>query len=269
MHLRQTLYTLTDKRWRFREVLHLRATRRRAAADELAGLDGSYAEAEIEITKTSDTLSNAITLSSFTNLTKITITGRSTTIRSNPNTRHFILDTASTEFELSGVTLAGDSGGGVRITDGEPKFDGVTFSRINAADNSETDDQNGGAAGITSGTATFTNCTFTGCAATNGGALYVEGGEVTVSGGTFDGGTATTTENGGVMYIAGGRVNVSGSELKGATVSDNGGALYVSGGTLTFSGTMAFSGNKASNGGAIYFAGGTLAFPGSTAYILC
>lgn len=233
-----------------------------AFANDYSTTDSSYSEVVLELSA-NIRFDEAVTLDTYSNLTKVTINGASRTLTSAESARHFILNTSTPEFVLNSVTLAGNSGGGVSITDGAPTFDGVTFSRINAAENFAEEDQNGGAASITGGTVTFTNCTFTGCAATNGGALYVEGGAVTVSGGTFSGGTSTGTENGGVMYIAGGQVNVSDSSLNGATVSGNGGALYIEGGQATFSGATEFTSNKAANGGAIYFADGTLTFSGT------
>jgi len=86
----------------------------------------------------------------------------------------------------------------------------------------------------------------------DGGAVYVENGNATMSGGTIKNCTA---KNGGVFYVIGGDVEISGSALIKSNEAEYGGVAYVNVGTFTMSnGTI--ENNKASfNGGVAYVTG--------------
>ncbi len=101
---------------------------------------------------------------------------------------------------------------------------------------------------ITSGTITFSN--------------------IILSGGQYAGNS--DTQGGGAIYVSGSTLAVSGSvTFQSNTSSASGGAVYVNSGSTTFNGgTVNFTGNKTQNtgsGGAIY-TGGSLAF-GTTSYL--
>ena len=87
----------------------------------------------------------------------------------------------------------------------------------------------------------------------NGGAIYVTGGNFSMSGGTISGSDAT---NGGAVYVDGGTFTMTNGLINNNT-ADNGGAVYISGGSFElYGGTI--SNNGAINGGAAYIDGGNL-----------
>ena len=125
---------------------------------------------------------------------------------------------------------------------------------------------NGGEGGIAyvadGGTITIRGGTFTGGIASTGGAIVVDaGGILNIEGGEISG-NLVQTGNGGAIYVKnGGVVNITGGKISGnQVVTGNGGAIYVEAGGIVnlFGGTI--SGNTASGlGGGIYVEeGGTL-----------
>ena len=91
----------------------------------------------------------------------------------------------------------------------------------------------------------------------NGGAVYVNGGTFTMTGGTISGNTAS---NGGGVYVdAGGAFEMSGGTISGNTASNGGGGVYVDSGTFTASGAVQITENTGMSGGAasnVYLASG-------------
>lgn len=123
--------------------------------------------------------------------------------------------------------------------------------------------ENGGAIYMTAGKFTMSqadgdvqaiirNCTATG----NGGAVYLGGGTVTITGGTINNNNAG--ESGGAVYVNGGNVRVEGGTLSNNTAASNGGAVDINNGNYTMIGGTV-SGNTATNGagGGIYVAAET------------
>lgn len=209
------------------------------------------------------TLEETISLSNYSNISTLTITGGSgITLTSPSENRHIIADNAAVTFTLSGIRLTGDSGGGVLISEGENTFTGVTFRECTAVEDDE-GNTNGGAVLIKgTGSATFTGCTFTSNTATNGGAVYASGtGSAEFSGCTFTSNN-NSEENGGAIYSA---LTTNALSLTDTNTfngnyaaSGNGGALYIlSGSEVKLSGTDIFSKNyvTSGNGGAIYVDG--------------
>ena len=88
----------------------------------------TFTDVIIEV-RTNLTLEDIITLSSYSNISTLTIRGSSSniTLTSPSESRHIIADNSSMTFTLSGIRLAGDSGGGVIISEGETVFTNVTF----------------------------------------------------------------------------------------------------------------------------------------------
>ena len=107
-------------------------------------------------------------------------------------------------------------------------------------------------------------------ATTNGGGFYAEGGETSITGGTFGN---NESNNGGGMYVKDGTVGCSGTfSVVNNTATTHGGGLYTEGGETTISGgTIGSEGNAntAVNGGGIFMEGGVLTCnSGSVAYNL-
>jgi len=121
-----------------------------------------------------------------------------------------------------------------------------------------------------SGNVTVSGGSIAGNSATNGGAIYSATGAVAVSGGTIGGAEANTASaNGGAIYIGSGSATVSGGSIAGNSAT-NGGAIYSANGSVTVSGgtiggTQSDAGNTASeNGGAIYLYGGSARVSGGS-----
>ena len=99
---------------------------------------------------------------------------------------------------------------------------------------------------------------------TNGGALSIEGGNFTMSGGSIYNNTASL--NGGGVYVNGGTFIMNGGSIY-SNESPNGGGVYVNSGDATITGGnigLNEKGNKANtgNGGGIYVAGGNVNITG-------
>lgn len=202
------------------------------AANTMADEDSSYEEVVVLVTANrGGNLEETITLDSdtYSSLSSITISG-DVNLTAPENARHFILSTADQEITFNSVRFAGNNGGGVRVTAGNVTFTNVTFSRIDAAENSEEEDNNGGGVSVTGGEVTFTGITdFTGNTASNGGALSFTGGTVTFTGPAVF--TRNTAANGGAVYSAC-EENITFSDtvsFENNTAAANGGAMYVSG----------------------------------------
>ena len=99
--------------------------------------------------------------------------------------------------------------------------------------------------------------------------VSVDGGTLTMTGGYIVGGGNDNNSNGGGIYVNSGEVNISGGVIA-ANKSDNGGGIYVKSGTLNISGG-AVTGNSVydghnngaeRNGGGIYVESGTLNLSG-------
>jgi predicted outer membrane repeat protein len=119
----------------------------------------------------------------------------------------------------------------------------------------------GGAVYVSGGNATITGGTLlANKAEQNGGAICIEGGSFTISGGMIQGDNnhaLADAQLGGAVYVSGGNAHVNGGTLSGCS-ANSGGAIYVNGGTVTMLGGS-ITGNKATagNGGAIYVTGTT------------
>lgn len=148
------------------------------------------------------------------------------------------------------------NGGAVYMTAGTFNLKGTGSIK-----NCETDNLGGaiylGQTGTTKGTFNMENGRISSNKALsgNGGAIYLDGGNANVSGGTID---TNKSINGGGAYLSGGTLNVSGGTFKNNIATDNGGGAFVNSGNIEMSGGS-FDGNEASNnGGGVYLAGGTL-----------
>jgi len=93
----------------------------------------------------------------------------------------------------------------------------------------------------------------------NGGAVYMEEGECTISGGTID---KCSAGLGGAVYMNGGSFNMTSGTISNCSASTHGGAVYIDGGDATVSGG-AIEKNLASagNGGGVYVSAGNFTMP--------
>ena len=157
------------------------------------------------------------------------------------------------------------NGGAVWMDEGDCTITGGTITNFKA--------QNGGAVYMEGGTFTMTGGTIQNCRANynsttgaggNGGAVYnnddSSSATLNITGGSITNNYADW--NGGAIYLEGGNVNISGGQLSvnsalgvsdiSATEKGNGGGVYLMKGNLTMS-AGSVSGNKATrNGGGLY-----------------
>jgi len=167
------------------------------------------------------------------------------------------INNANTE----GYTFKESNGGAVCVKSGTATISGGEIIHCG------TDSMLGGAIYVTGGNVTISDeGSIHDCTAQSGGAVYVAGGNVTVSGGSiYD----CTAESGGAIYVTGdndvkGQVTVSGGSVHDCN-AQNGGAIYMTDGELTLSEDGIVTKNTAtSNGGGAYMEGGTLNITGGT-----
>ena len=110
----------------------------------------------------------------------------------------------------------------------------------------------------------ISNCTIRKNSAPNGGGLYVAypaaqtitlGSTVNIKGNT------ASTGNGGGVYMDSGNLTVSGAKIDSLNnAAGNGGGIYATGGTITVTSSAEINDNTANNGGGIYANGGTVDF---------
>lgn len=128
--------------------------------------------------------------------------------------------------------------------------------------------QKGGAVYMNEGKFTMTGGTIRDCKALQGGAVYItgDGPEFEMSGGTIKSCTAENTahSNGGGLYIQNGTVNVSGNAEIRENKASNGGAIYLEGGTVNIGGNSRIFDNlvNGGNGGAVCILGGDFTIDG-------
>ena len=122
----------------------------------------------------------------------------------------------------------------------------------------------GGALSIENGETTISGGTFQNSYARNedypddvvgrGGAIEIRKGELSINGTTFSGNTAYF---GGAIAVVGGELTVNDFEVSGNSANQLGGGVFLDGGDLTINGGT-ISGNSAKYGGAIAVLGGKL-----------
>ncbi len=113
---------------------------------------------------------------------------------------------------------------------------------------------------VPSSTYNIVNSTITGNISTTGGAIYSNGGTVTLQNCEIYGNEASTTtdatttyNSGGAIYVNGeGTVNVDGGTKIYSNTADNGGGAYVNNGTLNLKNGFIYSNEAKTSGGGIY-----------------
>ena len=149
---------------------------------------------------------------------------------------------------ISGGTVsknsASQNGGAIYLADGEVTVSGGTIKNNSAAND-------GGAVYVGSGSFTMSNGMLIGNSATaNGGAAYVAGNFTMTNGtigGTEDGTANTAGKDGGAVYVNNGNFTMSAGTVSGNTAEQNGGGIAVNNGKIIMSGG-AVSGNEAKTG---------------------
>jgi MYXO-CTERM domain-containing protein len=160
----------------------------------------------------------------------------------------------------SGVTLDYTADGvGLQLTEANTTVT-LTNSRF---ENLATSTKHGGGIEMKANTSlTLTSTTITGCAATAGGAIYVDTGTVVLSAVTLDGNSATGA--GGGVWSKSSTVTIGGSSVLVSNVAATlGGAIYTEGSTVLGldavqigqSPGVASLGNSADTGGGVYAGG--------------
>ena len=119
----------------------------------------------------------------------------------------------------------------------------------------------GGAIFNEGGTVTVSNSTLSGNTAARGGGAIYNRGTVTVSNSTLSGNTVSLHHGGAIFNI--GTLTVSNSTLSGNVADEHGGGIFNSGGTATVSNST-LSGNTTAKGGGIYNYEGTVTVSNST-----
>ena len=161
------------------------------------------------------------------------------------------------------VTISGGTLLGQVIMEGTGSIFTMTGGEINNANHAGYNflQKDGGAVWIQTGEASMSGGTIKNANATNGGAIYVKGGSFAMSGeGEIQ--NCTATENGGAVYVSGGKVTMSGGTINGVSAKE-GGAVYVNAAASTaedsftmFGGTIQNATATSGNGGAVAVANG-------------
>jgi predicted outer membrane repeat protein len=183
-------------------------------------------------------------------------TGEGGAIASAPSQTGTIITVTDSAF---GTNSSGNRGGAI-YTEGTLSVTGGSFT-----DNRTTGDRGGGAIYFNGGVLTIDGVLFQSNDAQNsgrgGGALYVEGSATgsVVRNSMFDANTCTSTaEGGGAVYLRGmGTLpTFTDNEFVGNTSSGQGGAIRVHGGAVTVTGGHFCSNTAVTSGGAMRLAGG-------------
>lgn len=162
------------------------------------------------------------------------------------------------------------NGGGIYVSD---QTVAVTLSG-GIIENCRAAVNGGGIYLLNSSRVTMTGGTIRGCQATGGGAVCVQGasGKLDLQGGTLVGsGNAADAdpvydaEDGGAIYVVGGTLQMSGGSIRNFTVSNNGGGIYLGlNGTLIITGGQVSRCTALNNGGGIYTNGTQASVAGCT-----
>ena len=159
--------------------------------------------------------------------------------------------------------IARSRGGAIYSSGAETvEINGTVFSGNKAKGEHTSDNGDGGAIRYSNANAnwTLTNVSFTeNSAADFGGAIYANGGTLTLNGGSFSKNSSEATgAGGGAIYVTGGaKISVDGTSFTSNTTASSGGAVRISnsaGATQTFD-NATFTGNSGTDGGAIDFRG--------------
>ena len=174
--------------------------------------------------------------------------------------------TRSTNFTADHVTFSGNKaygGAALEIANGSATLTNCSFS------GNDVYMQGGAVVLANDATGSFSNCTFSGNNGRQGGALYLQGNAgVSCTSCTFSGNTATSasgnSQGGGAVYMNSSSGSAATKTFTSCTFSGNSsasgaGALYIDGYTNYTLTTCTLTGNHATEGGAIRTTGSTVA----------
>ena len=175
---------------------------------------------------------------------------------------------AAVVIELVGLTLMNGNahrGGAVAVLQGLLRVMRCNFTKNEQHhDDDNGQDQGGGAFYVAGGEVSISGSSFNANSAAKGGggAFYVTGGEVSISGSSFNANSASWgnyADAGGAFYITGGEVSISWSSLNANYAEQQpfgvGGALFVYSGRFHLF-SVTFTANRAAGGGADIYNGG-------------
>ena len=187
-----------------------------------------------------------VDLADYSAVTDITFTASPRSITAPYGSRHFIAGGTS-NVTFRNITFNGDdTGGGVTVSSGTVTFTGCTFNRCDTSGN-------GGGVEITGGAVVLTSPTFSWCnAGARGGAISISDGSATLTGASFS--NCTAADYGGAVSVNGGTASITGTFNKNSSYS--GGAVSVTGGSITLSEASFTDNDATNNGGAIYSSSG-------------
>ncbi|MBC6719020.1 right-handed parallel beta-helix repeat-containing protein [Treponema sp. Marseille-Q4130] len=175
------------------------------------------------------------------------------------------------------LKIKGKTGAGTDILDANASTLGTNAHRIFKVENGKTltlekltlkngKDQKGG--GIYAGTGTTVNLdiltTIQECKATDGGAIYNDGGTLTIKGASVIKGNEVTN-NGGAFLIKSGSLHMENNCIVEQNKAKKGGGIYITNsGTATILYCRASENEAQDDGGGVYIDGGSLTLEGST-----
>jgi hypothetical protein len=184
------------------------------------------------------------------NYKEVRLTGGSGTMSLSDTNGSIIQTTANQTFVIDGPTLQGKTNNNtslVSIPDGTVELrNGYIKGNNNASLNS-----NGGGVYVAGGNFTMIDGEISGNNASNyggGGGVYISSGNFTMSGGTISGNTTDYGGLGGGVYVRNGNFTMEGGVISGNRVPVAGGGVYIMSGSFTMSGGT-ISGNTAVNSG--------------------
>ena len=200
---------------------------------------------DVEVAIETGDIPSTVDLSEFSRVSTIAFTANPAMITAPYGSRHFLAG-GNQDLTFTNITFSGnDTGGGVTVSSGTVTFTDCTFNRCDTSGN-------GGGVEITGGTVVLTSPAFSWCnSSSRGGAVAVSDGSATLTGATFS--NCTASDYGGAVSVNGGTASITGTFNKNSAYS--GGAVSVTGGSITLS-EASFTDNDAANGGAVYSSSG-------------
>ncbi|MBO7725090.1 MAG: hypothetical protein J6S40_01350, partial [Thermoguttaceae bacterium] len=188
--------------------------------------------------------------------------------------------TESASMTFNGLTfknISTNQGAAVATASGLTLTDGDVLTLNNCVFDDNTGTANGGALSVYNLDVAISSGSFSRNSASYGGAVYVNGGSLTVDGTSTFASNNATTGNGGAVYasstVASEDVTITGASFTGNTSSSNGGAVYLNTASDSVITDSTFTGNTVTgsnadgttgNGGAIDSDGGNLTIDGGS-----
>lgn len=148
--------------------------------------------------------------------------------------------------------------GGAIYLGGTSTTKGTFYIKNGSISSNKTLTGNGGAIYLNGGDAYVSGGSIDNNNAILGGGVYLEGGSLNVTGGSINNNEAT---NGAGAYLAGGALNISGGSIN-ENIATNGAGAYLTGGALNVTGGSINKNEASNDGGGAYLNGGVLNITG-------